>query len=536
MGGVLYEEKPKSMIQLAKKNNYYFSYIRVSTRRQEDGGSLPAQTKAINNYAQKYNLEVVKFFKDAQSAGKGRERKNFKKMLKELKQTGDIAGIIMHKIDRGARNWRDWADLSDLMDKGYDIRFVSMGDIDVHSRGGRLTIDVQAAVAADYLRNLSEEVKKGLYERLENGIYPFGAPPGYLNAGPGKPKKNDLEQAALVKKCFDLYLTEEWNLKDLTRHMRGIGLKSSRGHPISINSLNKLLRNPFYMGIIKVRGKTFKGAHKPLITMAQFQKVQKILDDKRHKKVLSHYYIFKGMLKCGFCTSTLRSMFAKKKYRYYYCRDKNCEMKCIDEKEVERLLKEYFLELAFTQQETEMFKQSVKVSKTSLFQDNQKQISILNAKKQKLKHNQARLLDFFLEQKIEEEEYQEKKAEYTFKLKKIEEQIASSERSSEKTYKKIEQLGKLLKSPYLSYKKADSENKRRLVKSMVANLTLRPGKLVLEWKFPFDLVAKRTKFTSGGAGSDTWQTFSWIVREMYGFLQVRPFLSVPLLEVGVSRS
>ncbi len=38
--------------------------------------------------------------------------------------------------------------------------------------------DIQGVVAADYVRNLREETKKGLYGRLKQGIYPLGAPIG----------------------------------------------------------------------------------------------------------------------------------------------------------------------------------------------------------------------------------------------------------------------------------------------------------------------------------------------------------------------
>lgn len=98
---------------------------------------------------------------------------------------GKAKGIILHKLDRGARNLRDWAAIGELSDQGVEIHFVNES-LDLQSRGGRLSADIQAVVAADYIRNLREETRKGFYGRLKQGLYPLRAPLGYLDQGKGK--------------------------------------------------------------------------------------------------------------------------------------------------------------------------------------------------------------------------------------------------------------------------------------------------------------------------------------------------------------
>jgi DNA invertase Pin-like site-specific DNA recombinase len=64
----------------------YFAYLRVSTQRQKKiGTSLPEQQEAIRNYALRNNIEIIKEFKEAETAAK-RGRPVFNKMLSELKQ------------------------------------------------------------------------------------------------------------------------------------------------------------------------------------------------------------------------------------------------------------------------------------------------------------------------------------------------------------------------------------------------------------------------------------------------------------------
>src|SRR5580700_7546636 len=167
----------------------YFAYIRVSTTRQgEFGVSLPQQKDAIERYAHRNQLEISRCFEEQETAAK-QGRPVFGTMIKLLRKQGAI-GVIIHKIDRSARNLRDWADLGELIDRGVEVQFANES-LDLTSRGGRLSADIQAVVASDYIRNLREETKKGFYGRLKQGILPMPAPLGYRNIGSGKPKEPD---------------------------------------------------------------------------------------------------------------------------------------------------------------------------------------------------------------------------------------------------------------------------------------------------------------------------------------------------------
>ena len=152
-----------------------FGYIRVSTQKQGEGVSLEAQKDAITVFASRNDLTITKWFEEKETAAKS-GRPVFTNMLKQLKQ-GKAEGVIIHKIDRSARNLRDWAMFSELPDAGVSV-YVATESLDFNSRGGRLTADIQAVIAADYIRNLREECIKGIHGRLKQGLYPFKAPLG----------------------------------------------------------------------------------------------------------------------------------------------------------------------------------------------------------------------------------------------------------------------------------------------------------------------------------------------------------------------
>src|SRR5436309_1705712 len=178
-------------------NKQFFGYIRVSTAKQgEQGVSLREQQDAIERYAQRYGLAICRWFEERETAGK-RGRPIFSEMIRLLRH-GKAQGVILHKIDRGARNLKDWADIGELIDAGIEVLFANEG-LDLNTRGGRLSADIQAVVAADFIRNLREETKKGFYGRLKQGLLPMPAPLGYRNIGSGKPKEPDPKTAPLVR-------------------------------------------------------------------------------------------------------------------------------------------------------------------------------------------------------------------------------------------------------------------------------------------------------------------------------------------------
>ena len=77
--------------------------------KQGEGVSLVEQKSSIETYALKNNLQIVDWFEEKETAAK-RGRPVFTKMLKLLTKR-KANGVIIHKIDRSARNLTDWADL-----------------------------------------------------------------------------------------------------------------------------------------------------------------------------------------------------------------------------------------------------------------------------------------------------------------------------------------------------------------------------------------------------------------------------------------
>lgn len=306
-----------------------FGYVRVSTVKQGEGVSLEAQREAIEQFAARNDITIGRWFEERVTAAKS-GRPEFDRMLRLLKSRR-ADGVVMHKIDRSARNFTDWAKIGGLSDAGIDVHFATE-TLDFRSRGGRLSADIQAVIAADYIRNLREETIKGLNGRLKQGLYPFKAPIGYLNRGKGQTKAVDPVRAPLIRQAFELYASGNHSLLSLTREMKRRGLVNDRGRALTKGGIEKVLRNPFYFGLIRIAttGASYPGIHEPLISTGLFERVQELRAGKAGKKVTRHNFTYRGLFRCLACGGSMTGE-RQRGHVYYRCHRADCRTGCVRE-------------------------------------------------------------------------------------------------------------------------------------------------------------------------------------------------------------
>ncbi len=467
----------------------YFSYYRVSSKNQEETGvSLEAQKEANERYAQEEGLEIVKEFREVQSAAKT-GRKQFNLMLKEIRQHKDVRGIIFHDVDRSSRSMSDWVKVLNLDEENYEIHFSREGIL-MNDRSSRLMSDIKIVIAQDFIRNLSQETKKGLYKRLEQGFCVTGhSIIGYVSKGAGI-KEPDSKKADLVKQCYELYATEKYSLKDLAEVMYKKGLRSVNGNKVQGTKIDRILRNKFYIGLMVVKGKTFNGNHKPIIPIKLFYKVQNILDQRYIPRTRVHKYIFSNLLFCGYCGKRLRTMKAKKRYHYYYCRNKDCKMRTILENKVEGWILDELKKIKFSRTQVEAMIRAAKKLKQSSELAMEERAKGIELRIKNIKTKIDNLLDMRLENKIPEDVYNKKRQDFMMDFKYAEEELKGCRNIKESDFDRIEELAKLLGRPLKAYREANYENKANLIKTMMINIKVFPDGLTFDWQTPFDLINK----------------------------------------------
>src|SRR4029077_13271410 len=158
----------------------------------------------------------------------------------------------------------------------------------------RFTHDVHVAVAKFYSENLREEVKKGMREKAEQGIYPAHAPFGYRNNSVTRAIDVDPLRAPIVNHIFELYASGAHTLSSLRKAVR-----SETGILVNRSYLEKMLQNRFYLGFFRWQEVEYKGHHDPLIDVQLFQRVQDVFTGRNKGKRRTHDFAFTGLLSCA---------------------------------------------------------------------------------------------------------------------------------------------------------------------------------------------------------------------------------------------
>lgn len=479
-------------------SNKFFAYVRVSSERQTEGMSLEEQTRQVRLFAERKEIEIIQEFVEVDSASE-LNRPVFAEMMSKIKP--GISGVIFHSIDRSARNPHDQSKIYTLIQTGYTFHFVAES-LSTDNPSARGMILIMWGMASSFTENLKMHVNKGIMGMLNEGRYPNPAPIGYVDKGKGR-KEPDPLHGKLVKKVFELYSTGNYDILSLTKKMRDMGLRNKVGKPINDKVLYKLFRNKFYYGIITYRGVEYVGSHDTIITKSLFDKVQQVMDARSFKHKRLHLYIFQGMVKCPMCSRPMRSISAKRHYKYYNCRTRNCFRKTIRETEVEANFLDDLRKLEFSDEEVKMFLQAVTQFRKDLRQTSAEQLKQIEMELKKVSKSLELLLSKFLEGSVADDEYKLMKSKYLNKRQELDERKTAMAKADEDICNHISELGKLLKKPINAYFLADDDGKRALVKSLVENITLVNENPSIHWKKEFEIIQNRPKGRSEIFGSAT---------------------------------
>jgi DNA invertase Pin-like site-specific DNA recombinase len=486
----------------------YFSYIRVSTAKQgERGVSLQEQHDAIVRYAHRQDIEIIRSFEEQETAAK-RGRPIFNQMLNMLRH-GQAHGVIIHKIDRGARNLKDWADLGELIDAGVEVHFANES-LDLNTRGGRLSADIQAVVAADYIRNLREETRKGFYGRLKQGFLPIGAPIGYLDCGGGQPKVPDPAKAALIHEAFDLYASGNYSLPRLVEEMYRKGLRNRRGGKVSLTGVSTILNNPFYIGVIRIRktGERFAGAHKPIVDKRIFDTVQLILKGKTVVRTHRHEFPFSRMIRCALCGQTAMAEL-QKGHTYYRCHTKRCATKTQRAESIEEELRQAFVPLRLSNDEIAYARRWFNRKREGDQEEVKRQLEACHLQSVQIRERLTRLTDAYLDGAIDKALLDERRANLLSEQAGVKQRIADLEAGNNALLVRLEDYLELVIRAENLHKLALSSEKRILVKRLTSNLTIGPQYAAITLGSAAQMIAARPQLSCSAPHRGvprTWDT------------------------------
>ena len=279
-------------------------YIIYARKSMEDGDrqvlSIESQLCELREFAAKEKLEIVASLCEAKTAKEPRRTK-FAEML-SLIEKGKAEGILSWHPDRLARNSVDGGKIVHMIDQGLikSLKFPTFWFEPTPQ--GLFMLNIAFGQSKYFVDNLRENVTRGMKQKVRNGVWPVKAPIGYLNNPKTRMIDIDKEKAPRVRKLFALYATGNYNLNSLANYCKERGWKSSNGKDITTSIIHKILKNIFYIGLMKYKGEIFEGKHLPLVSKKLFDRIQEVLKERgRPQKTKGHNLALLGLMKCAFC-------------------------------------------------------------------------------------------------------------------------------------------------------------------------------------------------------------------------------------------
>ena len=326
----------------------YFLYARKSSESEDrQVQSIDDQINRLKKLAQDLNLDIKKIYTEAKSAKKPNNRPLFDEMLEKI-ENGEADGILCWQINRLSRNPIDSGKLSWFLQKGI-LKSIQTIDRQYLPDDNVLLFSVEAGSANQFILDLSKNTKRGLQGKLEKGWQNGMAPSGYLNDKEEKTIIIDPERFNLIRKMFDLMLTGSYTppkILDIANNEWGFRTKRFKrigGNPLSRSGIYRIFTNLFYAGIAENAGVQVQGAHKQMITLEEFDRIQMLLGRKGKPRPKKHAFAFTGSIRCGVCdclytAETKRKLIKEtgviKDFTYYHCTRKTKKVICTERKNI----------------------------------------------------------------------------------------------------------------------------------------------------------------------------------------------------------
>ena len=497
-------------------------YARVSSKEQErEGFSIPAQLKLLMDYAVAQGFTVFRKYVDVETA-KQSGRTGFTEMIDLLRKEnrsqpseGWCHVLLVEKTDRLYRNLKDWVTLDEL---DLEIHFVKENFVlSKNSRSSEKFIHgIKVLMAKNYIDNLSEETKKGMIEKAEQGIYPSYAPLGYVNIEQAGKRyiQPDPNLAPLIRLLFEWYATGNYSLLELTKKAQteGLGYRKT-GAGLHKSIVHKILTNPIYYGDFEWAGKQYRGIHEPIITKEIFDRVRNVLVEKSGRKTRQqkHHWAFQGLVSCGHCGCTLTGEIKKGRYVYYHCTGHKgkCPEKYIREEELDSQFTEALKAIKMDGEVLEWVVTALKESHNEEKTYHDEMVSTLQKQYQKLQDRVDAMYVDKLDGKVSEDFFNRKAEDWRREQADILHKIEQHQGANKYYLEEGIHLLELAQHAVTLYEKQEMKEKRRLLNFVFSNSTWKDGKLIPVYRKPFDLLAvTNTTYQKKKATSHTKSSLS----------------------------
>lgn len=313
-------------------------YLRKSSKDKDESHqkySLERQKEEILPFIERYNAvrppsEQLKFdpkkdIIEEDGSAKKLGRVKFNLMINEIRKNRyDV--LLCTELSRLSRNAIDTGVLVQLLEDENLKAIQALDKAFTTAPTDKFTLVLFLSVAKYENDQRGSNTSSGMSNKKRKGGTANKAPMGYINKGETKGEKwveADPMTWESVRKIWDFFLGGDYSVPDLKREGDEMGItildgEGNRNLPVE-TTYRGMLRNKYYAGYIPRKNKEtqeiewVQGQHQAMVTDAEFEKVQLILQSRGYKYQVSKYglkinSILNEILVCGKCTTEVNGI------------------------------------------------------------------------------------------------------------------------------------------------------------------------------------------------------------------------------------
>lgn len=472
---------------------------RVSSKEQEDNNSIPSQTRRLRDYVERFELSLLDTYQLVESSTKANRHK-FNELITRIKSSKEKVALVVDTIDRLQRDFRESVILNELrLENKVELHFVRENLVitQVSNSADILRWDMGVMFAKSYVTQLSDNVKRSFEQKLRNGEWLSKAPFGYKNIDLPDGKKwiaPDEANADIAREMFNWYATSSYSMKEIRKK-----LQAEYGLTMAVSMIDKVFRNPFYYGEMRVKDVLYAHKYEPIISKQLFDKVQDVKSDfgKKAFKYAGIPYYYRGLMRCADCGCSMTPENTKG-YIYYHCTQYKGKHGAafIREEELTDQFMVAFEAITLKPDQLMQINEHIKESHKDKVKYKTQHVAHLQSELNKYQQRLEKLYEDHLDGMVEDEFYKRKAEEYRTARDAIKNKLNATDKADDNFYFTIDKLLQLAqKSPEL-LRRSEMEHRRRLINLVLQNLTVKDRQLRWEYRKPFDILARTAKTQS----------------------------------------
>lgn len=487
---------------------------RVSTEDQAD--ALPAQVYRLQDYSKRMKFSA-ELFEIQESAYRG-DRQKFNEIIAKLLTLNEPIALVFDKVDRYSRDSSsdEVRLLNTLCETGrIELHFPSDSLVITKdsSAGQRLMLTMNTAFSQYYSNAISDNVKRRNEQLRRDGIWTGKAPTGYRNTIKEGKKWIDVDEleSFAIKDAFEMYATGTSTLQDIKVHW---SVKYGLLAPIS--TIDKILKNTFYYGVMQVKGSSYPHAYEALVAKEVFDKCGRIRSGYKSKpnSQAGLPFPYRGLITCSECGCVITFEIKKQKYTYGHCTQFKGKhgAQYVNEDALTTQFESLLKSIQIPEDAAADVLRKVNDNHQQQIKDKQAKVRLIQSEITKYEQRLDRLYDDRVDGKISDLLYERKSAEYALAIENHRAHLATFELSSKERLASIAHLLETANNAHDTFKNTDYLGKRKILRKVLSNSLLEGDQLRWKLKKPYELMA----FCNNNS---TWQGY---VESNHGFRFWRP--------------